>query len=100
MKGKAPSVEEAVRIEAYLLSEKAGHPGGMESYFWQQARGIVAARKTAVAGAVKKAAASKTKAKVKPDPKKTAVTAKPEAVAKKPEAKVKPKAAPAKKAKK
>ena len=70
MKGKVLSTEEAVRIEAYLLSEKAGHPSGMEAYFWEQAQGIVKARNTAVAGAVKKAAATKAKAKPKSAPKK------------------------------
>ncbi len=59
MKGKSQTVEESTRIEAYLLSEKAGHPSGMDAYFWEQAQAIVQARKTAVAGAVKKAAAKK-----------------------------------------
>ena len=40
MKGKAQTVDEAIRIEAYLLSEKAGHPSGMDAYFWEQAQAI------------------------------------------------------------
>jgi hypothetical protein len=38
------NAEEMIRIEAYLLSEKAGHPAGMEAYFWQEAELIVAGR--------------------------------------------------------
>ena len=81
MKGKAQTVDEAIRIEAYLLSEKAGHPAGMEAYFWEQAQVIVQARTTAVAVAVKKATAKKpsvAKAKLKATPAK----AKPAAVKK------------------
>ena len=63
MKGKGQTVEESIRIEAYLLSEKAGHPSGMHHYFWEQAQAIVHTRTMAVAGAVKKAAV---KAKAKP----------------------------------
>ena len=100
MKGKSQTVEESIRIEAYLLSEKAGHPSGMDAYFWEQAQAIVQARTTAVAGAVKKAAANKAKAKAKPAPKKaTVTTAKPTAPAAKPKAAAKLKAAPARKPK-
>lgn len=91
MKGKSQSIEEATRIEAYLLSEKAGHPAGMDGYFWEQATAIVHVRQTAVAGAVKEAAAVKARAKAKPA---VAVKAKTPA---KPPTEVKPKAAAAKK---
>ena len=57
---KGPGREEAIRIEAYLLSEQAGHPTGMESVFWVQAEAIVHSRLAAVAAAVEMAAAKKT----------------------------------------
>lgn len=66
MKGKNLSVNESTRIEAYLLSEKAGHPSGMDHYFWKEAEAIVHARTKVVATAVKKAAAAKPKAEAKP----------------------------------
>ena len=47
MKPRPASVEEAIRIEAYILSEKAGHPSGMEHAFWQQAETIIHSRLTA-----------------------------------------------------
>jgi len=93
MKGKVQTVDEAIRIEAYLLSEKAGHPSGMEHYFWEQALAIVQARKTAVAGAVKQVAKKKTAAKA-PVKLKAAAKGKAEATPKvevKPRAETKPK---------
>ena len=74
MKGKGKTINESIRIEAYLLSEKAGHPAGMEHYFWTQAEAIVHARATAVSKAVKAAASKpvagrKTKPKVAATPK-------------------------------
>ena len=44
MKSDGQTSEEAIRIEAFILSEKAGHPAGMEAYFWQEAELIVAGR--------------------------------------------------------
>jgi hypothetical protein len=44
MKSSGSKADEFIRIEAYLLSEKAGHPAGMETYFWQEAELIVAGR--------------------------------------------------------
>ena len=49
--------KEAIRTEAYLLSEKAGHPPGMETAFWAQAETLVASR--AAKSAPKRKAASK-----------------------------------------
>ena len=43
--------DEAIRIEAYLLSEKAGHPSGMDAIFWTQAVEIVHGRIAAFATA-------------------------------------------------
>ena len=79
------TVDESIRIEAYLLSEKAGHPSGMEHYFWKEAEAIVHARTKAVTTAVKKAAAAKPKAKAAgkvKTPAKPKATAKPKAVKK------------------
>lgn len=61
MKSTGKSLEESIRIEAYLLSEKAGHPGGMDAYFWSEAELIVAGR-----GAEKPAAPKRLAAKGKP----------------------------------
>ena len=33
--------ETLIRLEAYLLSERAGHPAGMDAIFWKQAEAIV-----------------------------------------------------------
>ena len=60
------ATDEAIRIEAYLLSEKSGHPAGMEAYFWQEAELIVASR-------AEKAPVKRLAAKAKP---KSAVAAK------------------------
>lgn len=49
MKGNSLSVEESIRLEAYLLSEKAGHPPDMDTMFWAQAEQIVHGRIAAVA---------------------------------------------------
>ena len=55
MKQKAMTREESIRLEAYLLSEKAGHPSGMEQYFWTQAEALVQKRSTTAMPAAKKA---------------------------------------------
>ncbi len=69
--------EESIRLEAYLLSEKAGHPTGMERYFWMQAEAIVQKRSTSALPEEKPApAAPKSRAK-----KPVAATAKPKAAA-------------------
>ena len=83
MKTDALDIHEHIRLEAFLLSEQAGHPTGMDETFWVQAEAIVHGRTAVVAGAGK---STKTKAKI-------ATTAKP---AKKPvaapiEAKASPK---------
>lgn len=44
MKGNGQNIHELTRIEAYLLSEKAGHPSHMNDYFWAQAEAIVRQR--------------------------------------------------------
>ena len=44
MKSDGQTADELIRIEAYLLSEKAGHPQGMDDYFWSEATVIVAGR--------------------------------------------------------
>lgn len=80
--GHAHSPDEAIRIEAYLLSEKAGHPKGMEHTFWKQAEAIVHSRLTS------KITKEKRSAKGKPVP----IEGKPAAVAKKAAAAAKPKA--------
>ncbi len=49
MKGTGHTVEELIRLEAYLLSEKAGHPAHMERKFWVQAEAIVKERLAAKA---------------------------------------------------
>jgi hypothetical protein len=60
---KGKTVEESIRIQAYLLSEREGHPAGMEGFFWRQAQALVAAKSR---GAAKlKAKKSKTKVKAK-----------------------------------
>ncbi len=115
MKGNGQNTHELTRIEAYLLSEKAGHPSHMHDYFWTQAEAIVRQRVTAV-GAAKTSAKPPAKTaespRAKPQPagqkaKKTpdaqlplgdvAVAAKPKAAAPKPKpvAPAKKKAAPA-----
>ena len=50
--------DEAIRLEAYLLSEKAGHPTGMEQFFWQQAEALVQKRSTTAPRSKKNAAAT------------------------------------------
>ena len=74
MKSNGLTTDEAIRIEAYLLSEKSGHPAGMEAYFWQEAELIVASR------AEKPVPPKRLAAKAKP---KSAVAAKAMAAAKK-----------------
>ena len=70
MKGNQQDIHELTRIEAFLLSEKAGHPSHMHDYFWSQAEAIVRQRAAIVAVAVKvagkkKPAAAKTTGKTK-----------------------------------
>lgn len=67
MKTDALTIHEHIRLEAFLLSEQAGHPTGMDETFWVQAEAIVHGRTAVVAGAGKS-----TKAKAK-----TAATTKP-----------------------
>jgi hypothetical protein len=62
MKRDGQTPEEAIRVEAYLLSEKAGHPVGMEAYFWQEAELIVAGRNEKPVPAKRLAAKGKPKA--------------------------------------
>ena len=62
MKGNGQDIHELTRVEAFLLSEKAGHPSHMHDYFWAQAEAIVRQRAAIVAVAVK-AAGKKTPAK-------------------------------------
>ena len=61
MKSKGQTPEEAIRIEAYLLSEKAGHPAGMEAYFWREAELIVVGRDEKPAAPKRLAAKGKAK---------------------------------------
>ncbi len=66
MRSNGKNIEELTRIEAYLLSEKAGHPSHLHNYFWTQAEAIVRQRAAVVEVAVKataKAAAKSAKAK-------------------------------------
>ena len=67
MKSKVETADEAIRIEAYLLSEKAGHPAGMEAYFWQEAELIVADRAEKPSAPKRLAAKGKAKASAKPE---------------------------------
>lgn len=81
MKTDASNIHEHIRLEAYLLSEQAGHPTGMDETFWVQAEAIVHGRTAVVAGAGK----SKLKAKTAKPTKKlvaapTAAKATPEKV--------------------
>ena len=70
MTNNGHSSDEAIRIEAYLLSEKAGHPRGREQTFWKQAEAIVHSRLTS------KITKEKPAAKSKPFPVKGASSAK------------------------
>ena len=63
MKGNSQTIHDSIRVEAFLLSEKAGHPSGMAHYFWTQAEAIVRTRATAVSVAVKPAAKRTVKSK-------------------------------------
>ena len=62
MKGNGQNINELTRIEAFLLSEKAGHPSHMHDYFWTQAEAIVRQRAAIVDIAVKAAGKKVTKA--------------------------------------
>ncbi len=72
MKGPGTNIHELTRVEAYLLSEKAGHPSHMHDYFWTQAEAIVRQRAAIVDVAVKASRNPSTKigksAKTKPKP--------------------------------
>lgn len=81
---KGKTVEESIRIQAYLLSEKEGHPSGMEGFFWRQAEALVAAKLKAKKSKTKVKAKAKTpvpveapKAKASPKAAKAAKPAKP-----------------------
>ena len=63
MKGKGQNIHELTRVEAFLLSEKAGHPSHMHDYFWAQAEAIVRQRAAIVDIAVKASAKKKTAGK-------------------------------------
>ena len=52
-----PASEEAIRIEAFILSEQAGHPSGRDHLFWQEAEAII--HKRLAAGLVKPARGGK-----------------------------------------
>ncbi len=58
MKNNGLTREESIRLEAYLLSEKAGHPTGMEQFFWMQAEALVQKRSTTAMPVAKRAAAA------------------------------------------
>ncbi len=81
MKGNGYDIQELTRIEAYLLSEKAGHPSHMHDYFWTQAEAIVRQRAAIVYVAVKAAGKKSTGPAAKAKP---ATAAKTPATAKKP----------------
>ena len=50
MKSHGIPLEEAIRIEAYLLSERSGHPSGSDAMFWAQAEEIIHGRVAATVG--------------------------------------------------
>ncbi len=89
MTSKEPhTIQERIQLEAYLLSERAGHPTGMDKFFWMQAEAMVHGRTAVVAPAGKTKAAKKPAAKRKPaaESKAKAITmAKPKAAAKRPQ---------------
>ncbi len=62
---KGKTVEESIRIQAYLLSEKEGHPAGMEGFFWRQAQALVAAKSRGAAKLKAKKSKPKTAGKAK-----------------------------------
>lgn len=74
MNANGKNIEELTRIEAYLLSEKAGHPSHMHDYFWTQAQALVRHRVAIVEEAVKALAKP---AKAKPATAKTSGAKKP-----------------------
>ncbi len=78
MKGNGQSVQELIRLEAYLLSERAGHPHGMQQAFWAQAEGIILGRSHKTKPAKKPAATSKAAAPAVKKPAKKTATAKTE----------------------
>ena len=86
MTSKEPhTIQESIQLEAYLLSERAGHPTGMDTFFWMQAEAIVHGRAAVVAPAGNTKTPKKLVAKRKPAAKakvKAATEAKPKAVAK------------------
>lgn len=77
MKKEVQSIHEYIRLEAYLLSEKAGHPSGMDESFWTQAEAMVHGRTAVVVGPGKpKAKAKSAVAATKEKPAKKAVSSK------------------------
>lgn len=55
---RSPDLEATIRAQAYLLSEQAGHPAGMDKFFWFQAEQMVLGRNGAsgnASAALKKA---------------------------------------------
>ena len=77
MKGPTLSVEESIRLEAYLLSERAGHPHGLEKTFWVQAEAIVHGHTAVVVPSVLKKAAKAPISKAAPKKKAAAKAVKP-----------------------
>lgn len=61
-----PTIQERIQLEAFLLSERAGHPVGMDKFFWMQAEAMVHGRAAIVVPAGKAKAAKKPTAKRKP----------------------------------
>ena len=54
MTSKDPhTIQALIQLEAYLLSERAGHPTGMDNFFWMQAEAMVHGRAAVVAPAGK-----------------------------------------------
>ncbi len=94
MKKQAQSLHDHISLEAFLLSEQAGHPTGMDKTFWEQAEAIVQGRAAVVAGAGK---AVKTNAKAadttKPTRKSASTPSQPKAAPEKISAKAKTKPA-------
>lgn len=87
------SLHEHISLEAFLLSEQAGHPAGMDETFWTQAEAIVHGRTAVVAGAGKATAKAKAKTPTKPKASRLAVARNGSPSAKKQEAPAKTKSA-------
>ncbi len=93
MKKEAQSLNEYIRLEAYLLSEKAGHPSGMDEFFWAQAEEIVHGRIAVVVAPGKPQVKAKPTVATKVKPVKKAVSVE-TALASKPGKAAKPKTKP------